>query len=183
MAVHHHIFASAIGPCGVAWSDRGLVALQFPERDETATVKRLTARAASAGAAEPPDAVASVIAGVRRYLDGERIEFSSAAVDLADVEPFRRRIYETLRAIGYGRTTTYGELARTLGLDGWEGARDIGEAMGRNPVPIVIPCHRVLAAGGKLGGFSAPGGVATKRTLLTLEGVAIGGGAPRLPGL
>ncbi len=182
MAVHHHVFATAIGPCGVAWNESGLVALQFPERDEAATLQRLAMKAASAGAADPPAAVASVIARVRRYLDGERIDFASVAVDLARMESFRRRLYETLRTIGYGSTTTYGELARMLGLAGWEGARDVGEAMGRNPVPIVIPCHRVLAAGGKLGGFSAPGGPATKRKLLALEGFDFGGGAPRLPG-
>ncbi len=88
-----------------------------------------------------------------------------------------------LRTIAFGHTTTYGELARQLGSTGWEGARDVGEAMGRNPVPIVIPCHRVLAAGGKLGGFSAHGGPSTKQKLLALEGVQLGNGPPRLPGL
>jgi methylated-DNA-[protein]-cysteine S-methyltransferase len=88
-----------------------------------------------------------------------------------------------MRTLPWGTTTTYGELARTIGLTQWEGARDVGEAMGRNPVPIVIPCHRVLAAGQKLGGFSAPGGPATKAKLLALEGVRFDGGSPRLPGL
>ena len=91
-----------------------------------------------------------------------------------------------MRALGWGETTTYGELAKKLGASSWEGARDVGEAMGRNPVPVVIPCHRVLAAGGKLGGFSAHGGAATKAKLLALEGVQLPEkhrGAPRLPGL
>ena len=91
-----------------------------------------------------------------------------------------------LRGIGFGRTVTYGELAKQIGLTGWEGARDVGEAMGKNPVPVVIPCHRVLAAGNKPGGFSAYGGAATKQKLLALEGVRLGEASdapPRLPGL
>src|SRR5881394_101443 len=102
------------------------------------------------------------------------------------VDDFRQKLYAALRAIGFGRTVTYGELAKQVGLTGWEGARDVGEAMGKNPVPIVIPCHRVLAAGNKPGGFSAYGGVTTKQKLLALEGVRLGeapDAPPRLPGL
>jgi len=95
----------------------------------------------------------------------------------------RRRIYEALRGIDFGRTITYGELASAIGATDWEGARDVGVAMGSNRIPIVIPCHRVLAAGGKLGGFSAYGGTKTKQKLLALEGVRLDGGLPRLPGL
>jgi methylated-DNA-[protein]-cysteine S-methyltransferase len=124
-----------------------------------------------------------LIADIARYLDGERVDFSAVPVDLSGLDPFRRNLYETMRALPWGTTTTYGALAHTIGLTQWEGARDVGEAMGRNPVPIVIPCHRVLAAGQKLGGFSAPGGAATKAKLLALEGVRFDGGAPRLPGL
>ncbi len=182
MAVHHHIFATTIGPCGVAWNERGVAGVQLPERDEAMTAKRLAAKAGSAGPAEPPRAIAAVIADIRRYLAGERIDFSAVPVDLDNVDPFRRKLYAALRAIDYGRTTTYGALAKALGAAEWEGARDVGEAMGRNPVPIVIPCHRVLAAGGKLGGFTAPGGIATKQKLLALEGVHFDSGAPRLPG-
>ena len=182
MTVRHHIFATAIGACGVAWNERGLAAVQLPERDESATASRLAARSGSAGPAEPPQDIAALIAGIRRSLAGERIDFSAVPVDLENVDPFRRKLYAALRTITYGRTTTYGALAKALGTAEWEGARDVGEAMGRNPVPIVIPCHRVLAAGGKLGGFTAPGGVATKQKLLALEGVHFDGGAPRLPG-
>src|SRR5205814_1144299 len=103
-------------------------------------------------------------------------------VDLSSLDDFRRKLYETMRALAWGKTTTYGALARDVGLEGWEGARDVGDAMGRNPVPIVIPCHRVLAAGGKLGGFSAPGGAKTKAKFLALEGVRFDGGSPPLPG-
>ena len=179
--VHHCLFDTAIGPCGVAWSERGLTALQLPEADRAATERRLTAKSASAGAADPPAWVEAVIADIARYLAGERIDFSAVAVDLAGVDPFRRSLYETMRAIGWGSTTTYGELAREVGLRDPEAARDVGQAMGQNPLPLVIPCHRVVAAGNKIGGFSAYGGTVTKERLLALEGVD--GGAPRLPGL
>jgi methylated-DNA-[protein]-cysteine S-methyltransferase len=182
-SVHHHVFDTTIGPCGVAWNGCGLVGVQLPEKDRAATERRLVARAASAGSAEPPPQIAAVIADIQRYLAGEPVDFSAVAVDLSGLDPFRRQLYEALRTLSYGRTTTYGELARELGASDWEGAREVGEAMGRNPVPVVIPCHRVLAAGGKLGGFSAHGGAATKARLLALEGVFPDGPAPRLPGL
>ena len=181
-SAHHHVFDTTIGPCGVAWNARGLTAVQLPEKDRAATERRLAAKAASAGAAEPPPWVAAVIADIKRYLAGEPVDFSAVAVDLDALDPFRQRLYETMRSLAWGETTTYGELARQLGSTDWEGARDVGEAMGRNPVPVVIPCHRVLAAGGKLGGFSAHGGAKTKAKLLALEGVHLDGG-PRLPGL
>lgn len=196
--VHHHVFDTPIGPCGVAWNERGLVAVQLPEANRTATERRLVKRAVSAGVAIPSPSVAAVIADLQRYLAGEPVDFAAVAVDLSSLDPFRQRLYQSMRSLAWGQTTTYGELARQLGSTDWEGARQVGEAMGRNPVPVVIPCHRVLAAGGKLGGFSAPGGAATKAKLLALEGVEIrgvqiggiqvdgvhvDGVAPRLPGL
>jgi methylated-DNA-[protein]-cysteine S-methyltransferase len=181
-SVHHHVFDTAIGPCGVAWNARGLVGVQLPEKDRAATERRLAAKAASGGAAEPPPSVATVIADIQRYLAGEAVDFSAVAVDLDALDPYRRKLYGAMRSLPWGHTTTYGELAKQLGATDWEGARDVGEAMGRNPVPVVIPCHRVLAAGGKLGGFSAHGGAKTKAKLLALEGVHLDG-SPRLPGL
>jgi len=180
---HHHVFDTAIGPCGVAWNARGLTAVQLPDKDAATTERRLAAKATSAGPAAPPASVAAAIADIRRYLAGEPVDFTAVAVDLSGVDPFRQKLYETMRSLAWGETTTYGDLAKQLGATDWEGAREVGEAMGRNPVPVVVPCHRVLAAGGKLGGFSAPGGAATKAKLLALEGVHIGGGASRLPGL
>ena len=182
MSVHHHLFDTAIGACGIAWSERGLVAVQFPEKDRAVTERRLVAKSRSDGPTAPPPAIASVMADIARYLAGERVDFSAIAVDLSGMDDFRRSLYEALRGVDFGATTTYGALAKRLGLEGPEAARDVGAAMGQNPVPIVIPCHRVLAAGGKLGGFSAPGGVMTKQKLLALEGVHFDGGAPRLPG-
>lgn len=182
MSVRHHVFDTAIGSCGVAWSEHGLVAVQLPEKDAAATERRLVAKSGSEGAASPPSGIAALAADIARYLAGSRVDFTAAAVDLADVDEFRRAIYAALRGVPFGETTTYGALAKRIGLEGPEAAREIGAAMGRNPVPIVIPCHRVLAAGGKLGGFSAPGGTATKQKLLAIEGVHFDGGAPRLPG-
>jgi methylated-DNA-[protein]-cysteine S-methyltransferase len=182
-SANHHVFDTAIGPCGVAWNARGLTAVQLPDNDFATTERRLAAKAASAGAAAPPASVAAVIADIRRYLAGEPVDYSAVTIDLSGVDPFRQKLYEAMRSLAWGETTTYGDLARRLGATDWEGAREVGEAMGRNPVPVVIPCHRVLAAGGKLGGFSAPGGATTKAKLLALEGVHIGGIAPRLPGL
>ena len=180
---HHCVFNSAIGPGGVAWSARGLVAVQLPEADRAATEKRLAARARSAGVAAPPPWVATLIGDIQRYLAGEPVDFSTVEIDLSSLDPFRRQLYGAMRALAWGATTTYGALAREVGRTDPEAARDVGQAMGRNPVPIVIPCHRVLAAGNKLGGFSAHGGTATKAKLLAMEGVHFDGGAPRLPGL
>jgi methylated-DNA-[protein]-cysteine S-methyltransferase len=196
--IHHHLFDTAIGACGIAWSARGLVAVQLPESDDATTEQRLVKKSGSAGAAEPPATMAKLIGDIRKYLAGERMDFSAVPVDLEAIDGERRRLYEALREIGYGATTTYGELAKRLGATDWEGARNVGEAMGKNPVPVVIPCHRVLAAGKKIGGFSAYGGTKTKEKLLALEGVrferaapkpsapkasAPKASAPRLPGL
>lgn len=185
--VHHSLFDTAIGLCGVAWSDRGLVAVQLPEANRAATERRLKAKSKSSGASEPPPRVAAVVDDVRRVLAGERADFDTVPVDLDDLDPFHRKIYEALRRVAWGATTTYGALARAAGGADWEATREVGRAMARNPMPIVIPCHRVLAAGNKPGGFSAYGGVITKERLLAVEGVQLLRPAPRdeprLPGL
>ena len=183
---HHCLFDTAIGECGVAWNPRGLVGVQLPEKDRGQTELRLAVKCHSTNADDVPPWIQSVISDIQRYLAGQPVDFSAIEVDLGGINDFRQKLYAALRAIGFGRTVTYGELAKQLGLTGWEGARDVGEAMGRNPVPIVIPCHRVLAAGNKPGGFSAYGGVTTKQKLLALEGVRLGevpDAPPRLPGL
>jgi methylated-DNA-[protein]-cysteine S-methyltransferase len=188
-ATHHHLFDTAIGECGVAWNARGLVGVQLPEKDRGQTELRLAVKCRSIHAADVPPWVQSVISDIQRYLAGQPVDFSAVTVDLGDIDDFRRKLYAALRGIGLGRTVTYGELAKQLGLTGWEGARDVGEAMGKNPMPIVIPCHRVLAAGGKPGGFSAYGGTGTKKKLLALEGISLDKDdkgqdpPPRLPGL
>jgi methylated-DNA-[protein]-cysteine S-methyltransferase len=182
---HHHLFETAIGRCGIAWNGRGICAVQLPEKDDATTEGRLVKKAGSTGPADPPPAEQALIADIQNYLSGRKVDFSAVPVDLTGVDELRLRIYEALRGIEFGRTVTYGELARSIGATDWEGARDVGAAMGSNRIPIVIPCHRVLAAGGKLGGFSAYGGTRTKQKLLALEGVRFDGEAPapRLPGL
>jgi methylated-DNA-[protein]-cysteine S-methyltransferase len=179
----HHLFDTAIGECGVAWNSRGLVGVQLPEKDRGATELRLARKCHSTSAAAVPPWVQSLIADIQRHLAGQPVDFSTIAVDLGGIDGFRQKLYAALRGIGLGHTVTYGELAKQLGLTGWEGARDVGEAMGQNPMPVVIPCHRVLAAGNRLGGFSAYGGTATKQKLLALEGVDLDKTPPRLPGL
>ncbi len=112
---------------------------------------------------------------VRRYFAGEIVDFSQTRLDLDGQTALFRDIYAALRQVAWGRTTTYGELAKAVGATGWEAARDVGQAMGRNPVALIIPCHRCLAAGGKIGGFSAPGREFSKLKMLELEGVRLGG--------
>jgi len=180
LPAHYCLFDTAIGTCGIAWNERGLTRVQLPEADRTRTERRL--RAVAAGpAAEPPPAIKQAITDIRRYLAGERVDFSSVAIDLMNADAFARDVYAAARLVGWGRTTSYGELAREIGAPA--AARDVGQALSRNPVPIVVPCHRILAKGRAVGGFSAPGGTRTKLRLLALEGVRIGDDAPRLPGL
>ena len=185
-ATHHHLFDTAIGECGIAWNPRGLVGVQLPEKDRGQTELRLAVKCRSTNAADVPPWVQGLVTDIQRYLAGQPVDFSAVTVDLGGIDDFRQKLYAALRGVGAGRTVTYGELAKELGLIGWEGARDVGEAMGKNPVPVVIPCHRVLAAGNKPGGFSAYGGVTTKQKLLALEGVRLDeapDAPPRLPGL
>jgi methylated-DNA-[protein]-cysteine S-methyltransferase len=186
---HYHLFDTAIGQCGVAWNGRGLIGVQLPEKDLETTGRRLAAKSGSTPG-EPPAWVMSLIGDIRKYLAGEaKADFSKVAVDLGDMDELRKAIYTALRGVKFGRSVTYGDLAKQIGLEGWEAARDVGAAMGSNRVPIVIPCHRVLAAGNKPGGFSAYGGVKTKQKLLALEGVSLdkpekpNNEPPRLPGL
>jgi methylated-DNA-[protein]-cysteine S-methyltransferase len=175
------LFDTAIGACGVAWNERGLTRVQLPESTRQATERRLRARSPGVPAQAPPPPIEQLIALLKRYFAGENVDFATVPVDLAnDTSPLHRRIYDIARAVGWGRTMTYGDIARELGEPD---AREVGQAMSQNPVPIVVPCHRIVAAGNKLGGFSAPGGRATKERLLALEGVGVGDDAPRLPGL
>lgn len=160
------LFDTAFGPCGIAWSDDGLTRLQLPERTDSDTEARIRA-ASGAAKARPPAAVRAIVDDMRRYFSGEAVDFAATVLDLSTVSAFIRSVYGTARDIPWGTTTTYGDLAKRAGAPG--AARVIGQAMAKNPVPIVIPCHRVLASGGKLGGFSAFGGVVQKERLLTLE--------------
>jgi methylated-DNA-[protein]-cysteine S-methyltransferase len=168
--VHYALFDTPAGPCALAWSPEGVTRFQLPGQSRDETERLLLRRLSDARLAVPPPVIQTVIADVQRYFAGETVDFSSVQIDLSGQDDFFRGIYAALRQIGWGNTTTYGALARAVGA-GPEGARDVGVAMGRNPVALIIPCHRCLAAGGKLGGFSAPGGSDTKLKMLELEGV------------
>ncbi|MEZ4230176.1 MAG: methylated-DNA--[protein]-cysteine S-methyltransferase [Polyangiaceae bacterium] len=163
-------FPTAIGDCALVWSDAGVVGFQLPEATPTLTFETLRQRFPAAIIVEPPDVLARVIDGVTRLLAGEAVDLSQTPLDLSGVPPFHRRVYEVARHIPSGTTRSYGELAREVGSPG--ASRAVGRAMGQNPIAVIVPCHRVTAAGGKLGGFSAHGGVQTKQRLLEIERAA-----------
>ena len=167
---HYLIFETASGFCGIAWNDAGITRFQLPVKSVDAAERLVLRRISGAKPGVPTPEVAKAVAAAKRYFEGEQTDFSGFTLDLRDQEEFFRQIYNAARQVGWGRTTTYGTLAKELGA-GPEAARDVGQAMAKNPVPLIIPCHRVLAAGGKVGGFSAPGGAATKIHMLKLEGV------------
>jgi methylated-DNA-[protein]-cysteine S-methyltransferase len=169
---HYLIFETASGFCGIAWSTIGITRFQLSVRSAEAAERLLLRRVPGAQPGVPAPEIAEAIAAAKRYFEGKETDFSALALDLHDQDAFVRQIYVAARQVRWGQTTTYGNLAKELG-GGPEAARDVGQAMATNPVPLIIPCHRVLAAGGKVGGFSAPGGAATKIHMLKLEGVNI----------
>jgi len=171
--LNYQVFETAMGFCTIAWSAAGVARFQLPTKTAEAAERLMRRRVPDAEPVAPPEHVAAVVASAKRYFAGEETDFSHVQLDLDVGDPLFARIYEALRAIGWGRTTTYGALAKEVGA-GREAARDVGEAMAKNPAPLIIPCHRVLAAGGKIGGFSAPGGSGTKMRMLELEGVRVG---------
>lgn len=173
------LFETALGWMGVAWSAAGIVAVQTPDRDCDATLRRLLRKIPGAEAVETtalPDMAHEAVATLKAYAAGEAANLDAIPLDLSGIEPFNLDIYRVARALAFGETVTYGELARRAGHAGL--ARETGQALGANPVPIIVPCHRIVAAGGKLGGFSAPGGPRTKERLLALEGVKVGPSPP-----
>ncbi|MGH8614465.1 MAG: methylated-DNA--[protein]-cysteine S-methyltransferase [Gammaproteobacteria bacterium] len=162
------LFDTAIGRCGIAWGRCGVAAVQLPEARDSATRVRMLQRFPNArGSTAPPD-VQRAIDSIVALLHGETSDLSAIALDMDGVPPFHRRVYEVARTIPPGATLSYGDIAARLGTRG--AARAVGQALGRNPFAIVVPCHRVLAAGGKVGGFSANGGITTKLRLLAIEG-------------
>jgi methylated-DNA-[protein]-cysteine S-methyltransferase len=172
-AQHYLVFETARGFCAIAWSERGVTRFCLPEESAASAERRLLRRLPDAQPGNPPPAVSEAVAAATRYFVGEKTDFSAVPLDLGAQSTDFENIYAAARQIGWGETTTYGALAKALG-DKWELARDVGQAMANNPVPLFIPCHRVLAAGGRIGGFSAPGGSATKIRMLELEGVHLG---------
>ncbi|MGC1694696.1 MAG: methylated-DNA--[protein]-cysteine S-methyltransferase [Pseudolabrys sp.] len=172
------LFETAIGPCAIAWTGRGVIGVQLPHTNEAATRRRLHQRFPAAQEASPPAEVQAAIDGIIALLRGEPRDLTGVVIDDGETPEFNARVYAVARTIPPGQTMTYGEIAERLGDKLL--AREVGQALGQNPCPIVMPCHRVLAAGGKAssfktGGFSAPGGVATKMRLLSIEGAQPGG--------
>lgn len=170
------LFDTAIGRCGIAWGAGGIVGIQLPEPQPAATRARILRRFPGAGPDAPPADVQRVIDDIAALLRGDLCRFATARLDMRCVAEFDRAVYTAALAIGPGETITYGELAARIGDPG--AARAVGQSLGRNPFPIVVPCHRVLAAGGKTGGFSASGGTATKLRLLAIEGASPNGTLP-----
>ncbi len=168
-ATGYATFNTAIGTCAVAWRDDTIVGFSLPALNDQALVKRFEARHPGAERLVPSPAVATAIRRTTRHLAGELDDFGDLDVQ-PQVPEFERRVYALTRAIAPGSTRSYGELATELGDPTL--ARAVGQAMAHNPVPLLVPCHRVLSSDGSLHGFSAPGGLDTKRRLLLIEGAA-----------
>ncbi len=166
-AIGYTLFDTPIGSCGIAWGEGGIVGLQLPEKSERAARERLLRRHADAEEAGPPAEVQRAVEAIVALLSGEARDLSFVGLDLGEIGDFERRVYDVARSIPPGRTLTYGEIAKRIGEPG--AARAVGQALGANPFPIVVPCHRVLGADGKVGGFSARGGVETKIRILAIE--------------
>jgi methylated-DNA-[protein]-cysteine S-methyltransferase len=167
------LFDTAIGCCGLVWSARGVVAVQLPERDSAATRSRLRRRHPEVHEAAPSPDIRHAVEGIVGLLAGAPSDLTAIAIDDGAVAEFNRRVYAVARTIAPGETMTYGEVAERLGDRAL--AREVGQALGENPTPLVVPCHRVLAADGRSGGFSGAGGVVTKLRLLSIEGAEPGG--------
>lgn len=177
-AIGRTLFDSALGPCGIAWNEHALTWILLPGRTpaETAALLAKVSEGAplvkvsdGASLVSPPwpAFVVDAVTGMQALLAGQAADLSRVPIDLAGTAPFEREVYAATRRLAAGQTCTYGELARAIGYP--HAARAVGTALGRNPWPLVVPCHRVLGAGGRMVGFSAPGGVATKRRLLAIE--------------
>ena len=161
------LFDTALGRCGIAWTEIGVVGVQLPE-PVGAERARMLRRFPDAVETTPPPAVQQAAAGIAALLRGESPDLDSIVLDTGTVAEFDRCVLDATRRIPRGTTRTYGEIAAQIGDPG--AARAVGQALGRNPFPVIVPCHRVLAAAGRPGGFSANGGVATKLRMLAIEG-------------
>lgn len=174
-APRHAYFASAVGDCALAWNAVGLTGVWLPDARPGALRRKLARELGGESEAVPAPAIAAIVEAMQRLLAGEHVDLRDVPLDLTPIDDFRRRVYAVTRAIAPGRVLTYGAVAERVGADG--SARAVGQALGANPFPIVVPCHRVVATNGGLGGFSAPGGVTMKRRLLAIEDARLDGPA------
>jgi methylated-DNA-[protein]-cysteine S-methyltransferase len=172
------LFDTSLGAIGIGWRDGqdsdippAVVFLQLPEATRKMTESRIARIPGVSKVTSPPPQITELIQRISKHLRGETQDFRDVPIDLDEVAPFERQVYEAAREIPAGQTKTYGEIAKALNQP--HAAQAVGQALGRNPVALLIPCHRVLAAGGKFGGFSAPGGRITKTKLLVIEGAAV----------
>ena len=170
-SVEFTTFDTAVGTCAVAWGAQGIVGTWLPGASAAATRRAVLRRHPDAVESPPPEPVATAVDGMTRLLAGEDVDLRAVELDLSELPEFQRDVYAVARSLPRGVTMTYGEIAARVGVPG--AAQAVGQAMGHNPFPIVVPCHRVVAAGGGNGGFSAPGGVDTKLRLLAIEGATL----------
>jgi methylated-DNA-[protein]-cysteine S-methyltransferase len=166
------IFETTIGFAALAWNEDGVSSLRLPASSEARAEASVLRRFPQARRTTPSAQMASLISEIKRYFDGEKVDFSAVPLDMGSQDPFFARVYAEVRKLGWGETTTYGAVAKVLGAEP-QAARDVGQAMASNPIPLIVPCHRVLAASGKIGGFSAPGGSRSKAKMLEIEGVPL----------
>ncbi|HEX4794969.1 MAG TPA: methylated-DNA--[protein]-cysteine S-methyltransferase [Humisphaera sp.] len=176
-SAHYHIFKTALGPCGIAWTQRDarsrplVTHFQLPEASAGMTESRILGKSGASKSDSPPVAIVEIVERVCRHLAGDIQDFNDIELDLEESPPFARLVYKAARKIPVGQTRTYGQIAKAAGSPA--AARAVGQALGQNPIALIVPCHRVLAAGGKTGGFSAHGGCATKARMLELEGANV----------
>jgi methylated-DNA-[protein]-cysteine S-methyltransferase len=170
------LFETALGSCGIAWTapahGTAVIALALPEAAREMTERRLARASGAQKPTAPPPEIAQIIARLRKHLEGSAEDFRDVRLDLEGADLFARQVYAAAREIPVGETRSYGEIAAAIGQP--TAAQEVGKALARNPIALIVPCHRVVAAGGKPGGFSAHGGLATKATLLAIEGAAFG---------
>jgi len=165
------LFDTAIGTAAIAWGPRGIVATRLPEHDKVEVRARMRERFPDAPESAPPPSVQRVVDDIVAHMSGHARDLLDADLDLEGIPDFHRRVYDVTRAIPPGETLSYGEVAEKLNAPG--AARAVGQALGQNPCPIIVPCHRVLGSNGKVGGFSARGGTVTKMRLLNIEGAKV----------
>ena len=168
---HFSLFPTPLGECGIAWRAEAIVATHLPEETSAATAARLVART-GASEGQPPSEIRRAIGSMTSLLEGDRIDLSWIVCDFGAVDPLSEKVYNAVRAIPPGQTLTYGAIALQLGDKRL--AQNVGRILGRNPLPIIVPCHRVIGANGKLTGFSAYGGIDTKLRMLAIENARIG---------